>query len=236
MLCGRVRRPGRHGRRRCPGQCRWPRVPGSGAGLRCAGRADDGLRRADQLVVDVPQGAEQPARDGQTCPGRGRRVAGMAVTSFAVRDGRAVRRGGRLGAGDVGGCWLRAAAPAVVLADVQFEQRLAGVAEPAQRAGGGQRAAHVISHDLIQAGRGGVLVPLLWRSDGGRGQRLPGAAGGDQLPGGRAGRRPGSGAGHGEGHGGACPGWLAAVSQPSCARARPAATDRPVPQNVSLSG
>ena len=34
---GRVRRPGRHDRRQCPGECRWPRVPGAGDGAAARG-------------------------------------------------------------------------------------------------------------------------------------------------------------------------------------------------------
>jgi hypothetical protein len=60
-----------------------------GAALRCAGRTDDGLGGAHQLVVDVPEGAQCPARGGHHLSGAP--VAVMAVTSFTVRDGLEAR-------------------------------------------------------------------------------------------------------------------------------------------------
>ena len=93
------------------------RVSAAGRGCLIRGRGC-GARAKRMMACDARISSSLTCRRARssrrgtvrTCPGRGRRVAGMAVTSFAVRDGReagAVRRDGLAAAGGTPGARRR---------------------------------------------------------------------------------------------------------------------------------
>ena len=101
------------------------------AGLRSAGRADDGLEGARELVVDVPERVNHPARSGCWFG-----PAGCAAGACR---------------GYLGIARIAVTALAMVLADMQVQERPAAEAHTAERTG---RVHVVLLNDLSQAGPG----------------------------------------------------------------------------------